>query len=82
MFYVYVLKSLRNQKRYVGSTGHLPMERLKQHNSGSNVWTRQNKPFELIYSERHSTKTLAAERERFLKSGVGRKFLDQLVEGA
>ncbi len=80
MYYVYVLKSSRNNKRYVGSTKLLPEQRLKQHNSGSNVWTRQNGPFELIYKEEHPIDTEARKRENFLKSGVGRKFLDELFE--
>lgn len=77
MFYVYVLRSLKNRKRYIGSTKLLPQERLIQHNSGSSAWTRQNGPLELIYQEEFLTNTEARKRENFLKSGVGRKFLDE-----
>ncbi|MDP2653633.1 MAG: GIY-YIG nuclease family protein [Candidatus Omnitrophota bacterium] len=80
MFYVYVLRSLKNNKRYVGSTQLLPEERLKQHNQGSNTWTKQNGPFRLIYSESYPTNSEARKRERFLKSGVGRKFLDDMLD--
>ena len=76
MHYVYVLRSLKNKKRYVGSTKILPENRLKQHNYGSNNWTKQNSPFELVYKEIYSTITEARKRENFLKSGMGRKFLD------
>lgn len=79
MYYVYVLKSLRNKKRYVGSTKNLPEERLKQHNWGSNTWTKHNGPFELIYKESYSTLTEARKRENFLKSGVGREELDRIL---
>ena len=79
MFYIYVLKSLRNKKRYIGSTKFLPEERLKQHNSGANHWTKYNGPFELIYKEEHETNTKARKRESFLKSGVGRKLLDEML---
>ena len=78
-FYVYVLKSLRNQKRYVGSTRISPQERLKQHNYGCNQWTKENRPFELIYHEEYQTMTEARKREIFLKSGIGRKFLNQIL---
>lgn len=35
MYYVYVLKSLKNNKKYIGSTSKSPKERLKEHNNGS-----------------------------------------------
>ena len=79
MFYVYILKSLKNNKRYVGLTSVLPEERLKQHNSGSNTWSKGNKPFELVYSEEYSDKEYARKREGFLKTGNGRRVLDKLL---
>lgn len=79
MHFVYVLRSLRNNKRYIGHTSKTAEERLKQHNKGDNVWTRQNRPFKLIYSEIYNSKTEAIKREKFLKSGQGRKFLDNHV---
>ena len=78
MFSIYVLKSLRNRKRYIGYTSKSVQERLVEHNSGTNTFTRQNKPFVLIYSEEYQTKTEAMKREKFLKSGQGRKFLDNM----
>ena len=77
MAFVYVLKSLKNGKRYIGSTNWTPEERLKKHNYGSNIFTKRNKPFELIYKEEYSDITEARKRENFLKSGVGRKYLNE-----
>jgi len=79
MFSIYVLKSVRNRKRYVGSTGKDPKARLAEHNVGANAWTKANKPFILVYSEQYSSKTEALKREKFLKSGQGRKFLDKIL---
>ncbi len=79
MFTVYVLKSLRNSKRYVGYTGKSADQRLKEHNGGSNKFTSQNGPFELIYTEVYPTKTEAIRREKFLKSGIGRRWLDENI---
>ena len=79
MFSIYVLKSLKNNKRYIGYTSKTPQERLKEHNSGKNNFTRQNRPFVLVYNERYETKTEAMKREIFLKSGQGRKFLDSII---
>ena len=78
MFNVYVLRSLSNKKRYVGCTSKDVEIRLKEHNTGSNKYTRQNGPFEIIYTEEYPDKTEALQRERFLKSGQGRKFLDTM----
>ena len=79
MFSIYVLKSFKNGKRYVGYTGKSVQERLMEHNSGKSAFTGQNKPFMLIYSEEYQTKTEAMKREKFLKSGQGRKFLDSII---
>ena len=79
MSYVYLLNSLKNNKRHVGSTDLLPKERLKKHNYGSNSFTKRNKPFILVYKEEYFNKTEAKKREKFLKSGVGRKYLDGIL---
>jgi len=79
MYYVYVLKSKKNNKRYTGYTQKEPKERLHDHNTGSSVWTRQNAPFDLIYSEPVSNKKAALKREGYLKTGAGRKFLNSVA---
>ena len=79
MFYTYVLRSLKNHKRYIGHTSKEVLKRLREHNSGTNNWTRINGPFVVIYSERYSTRRDAVKRELFLKSGQGRKWLDENI---
>ena len=78
MFYVYVLKSLKNGRRYTGSTNNLE-RRLLEHNSGQTKYTSQTGPFELIYKEKYKTKLEASKRERFLKSGKGRELLKEIL---
>lgn len=78
MYAVYVLKSLRNNKRYIGYTAKDPLIRLKEHNSGTSDYTKRNRPFDLVHKEFFDNKTEALKREKFLKSGQGRKFLDNL----
>ncbi|MBI2327645.1 GIY-YIG nuclease family protein [Candidatus Curtissbacteria bacterium] len=73
MFFVYILKSKKNGKSYVGSTGKLPERRLIEHNLGSNIWTRRNGPFELKYYESFLCREDALNREKFFKMGVGKK---------
>ena len=79
MFYVYVLLSQRNGKRYVGYTGKAPGIRLAEHNVGASQFTSQNRPFVLVYSERFVDKGEAIKREKFLKSGQGRKYLNNII---
>ena len=79
MHYVYVMESERNGKRYVGSTSKLSEQRTEDHNVGSNKFTRQNRPWKLMHSETFATKSEALRREKFLKSGQGRKWLDDNV---
>lgn len=77
MFTVYVLKSFKNGKRYIGQTSKDAFSRMNEHNTGSNQWTRHNGPFEIVYFENFETRSEAIKRERFLKSGQGRKWLDE-----
>ena len=77
MFYTYILKSTKNGKRYIGQTSKEDFSSLREHNSGANKWTRANSPFVVVYFEEYSTKTEAIKREHFLKSGQGRKWLDE-----
>jgi len=50
---------------------------LSEHNSGTNKFTYQNRSWKLIYSETFLTKSEALKKEIFLKSGQGRKWLDE-----
>ena len=59
-----------------------PEERLKVHNRGSVRSTKSRRPFELIYFEEVQNYTIARQREMFFKSGVGRKYLLQLLNRA
>ncbi len=78
MYFVYVLRSKKNSKRYIGYTSRGVRERLLEHNTGSSQWTRRNGPFELVYADECSDIKEAKELEKFLKSGQGRQCLDEL----
>jgi putative endonuclease len=79
MAYVYVLRSLSNGRLYIGSTERTPVERLREHNSGKTASIRHMLPFVLVYEEFFSDFALARKRERFLKSGNGRRQLKDLL---
>ena len=77
MFTVYILKSNKDDKRYVGFTDNLA-RRLYEHNSGKVKSTNYRKPLELIYTEEFDDKYDAMKREKFFKTPAGRDFLDSI----
>jgi len=44
---------------------------------GDYSFTKGHRPWEIIYQENLETRSAAMQREKFLKSGQGRKWLDQ-----
>jgi putative endonuclease len=79
VFYVYVLHSGRDDGLYIGFTGDL-RRRLQEHKDGKSLATSSRGPWTLIYYEAYAEQADAEGRERYLKSGSGRRFLDkQLV---
>jgi putative endonuclease len=77
MYYVYALKSKKNQKLYVGYSNDLK-RRFFEHNltnRKTNEWTKRNGPFKIIYYEGFVNKKDAQKEEKFLKSGYGREIL-------
>jgi len=78
MFYIYVLWSEKLRKRYVGYTSDIS-KRMHEHNNGNSKFTKGGVPWKLVHREEFSSKTEAIKREIFLKSGIGRKWLDETV---
>lgn len=69
MFYVYILKSKKDNKLYVGYTPDLK-KRLSEHQKGNVESTRPRLPLELVYYESYKNKKDAVDREQsFKKSG-------------
>jgi len=79
MFYIYILKSLKDNKTYVGYTNDIE-RRLSEHNSGQSKSTKDRRPFELIFSEQFETSKEAKHRETYWKSGGGRRKLKALLK--
>ncbi|HEY9166144.1 MAG TPA: GIY-YIG nuclease family protein [Candidatus Kryptonia bacterium] len=64
--------------RYTGQTDDLN-RRLSEHNSGITRSTKHGRNWKLLYSEEYETRSEAVWRERFLKSGVGRNYLANVI---
>ena len=77
MFYCYVLRSQKTGRRYVGSCENLS-ERIRRHNAGESKATKHGVPWILLHCEKFSTRSAAAQRERYYKTGRGRDKLDHL----
>jgi len=74
MYYVYIIKSKKTGNLYTGFTNNL-RERFNQHNEGLSIYTKGRGPFELIYYEAGKNKFDAMAREKYLKSGMGKRYL-------
>ena len=72
MFYVYILKSVRDKRFYVGHTNNL-LRRLKEHNSGGTSSLKGRGPYKLVYYEKVQTRENAILKEKYFKSGSGRE---------
>jgi len=79
MCYTYVLRSDRDKRFYTGAARDL-RERMKQHAEGRVRSTARRRPLTLIYYEACHDIDDAFRRERFLKSGKGKRFLTGKLE--
>ena len=72
--YVYVLRSSADNQFYVGLTRNL-LARLKLHNKGLIPSTRKRIPFQLVYWEGCLNDGDAAQREKYLKTAWGKRYI-------
>ncbi len=71
---------MKNGKVYVGKTSRDPEIRIAEHNEGLNQWSKQNRPLKLIYYEAFVCKEDVSNREKFYKSGIGRRVKIAIVK--
>jgi putative endonuclease len=73
-FYVYILQSVKSHKWYTGYSRDL-RKRFAQHQNNQSLYTKGRGPFRLIYYEACLDKHDAIAREKYLKSGMGKRYL-------
>jgi len=66
MYFVYILKSKKNDRLYIGYTNNL-RERLKEHNKGLVRASKPYVPWDIAYYEAYFSKNEALHREQNLK---------------
>lgn len=71
--YVYVLENA-DGKWYTGCTSDL-RKRVDEHKQGKSTYTKDRGPYMLIYYEACVNKEDAYARERYLKSGMGKRYV-------
>jgi len=74
MYYNYILKSKKNGQMYTGYTTDL-QKRFNEHNAGKSTYTKYRGPYELIFYEACLDEEDAKAREKYLKSGRGKRFI-------
>ena len=78
-YYVYILISLKDGKKYTGYTKDLP-SRFEAHQKGKVVSTKHRRPFKLIYFEGCLSQQDALKREKYLKTHYGKMFLGKRLK--
>ncbi len=78
-YYTYILVSKKNGKFYTGTTNNVK-NRVEQHNKGLVMSTRYMRPLRLVYVEGCLNKYDAYRREKYLKSGVGKRYVKNRIK--
>ncbi|QQG45755.1 MAG: GIY-YIG nuclease family protein [Candidatus Sungiibacteriota bacterium] len=74
MWSVYLLSSKKTGRWYIGSSRDL-RKRILSHNLGNSISTKHGIQWKLVYCEIGLNKNDARAREKYLKSGMGRRYL-------
>ncbi len=78
MYIVYILYSQSLDRFYVGFTNDLT-RRLAEHNRIKGKYTDSGIPWEIVYSEKFTSKSEAMIREQFIKSKKSHSFIQELT---
>jgi len=76
---VYILFSKRDAGLYIGFTADLKV-RLKQHSQEQVSSTKNRTPLKLTHYEYYLDKKDAQAREKYLKSGYGRRQIENFLQ--
>jgi putative endonuclease len=79
MYYVYVLRSKRDEKFYIGHTGDLH-NGITLQNQRKTATRKYRVPFDVIYCEGCVDKQDALRREQYLKSIYGHRFIRRRLQ--
>ena len=80
MHFVYILKSKKDERYYVGCTSDID-KRIKAHNAGKTRSLKNRRPLDLVYTEKYTSMEDAYNREKQIKSYKGGEAFKKLVSG-
>ena len=78
MWFVYVLRSLKDNELYIGSTNDV-RRRISEHNSAKVDCTKGRAPFRLEAYIAVKDKAKAIELEQYFKTGSGKAILQRRI---
>ncbi len=78
MWYVYIMKSVKDNNLYVGSTNSIH-RRLAEHNSGKVDSTKNRTPFILELYIAVKDQVRAIQLEKYFKTGSGKALLQKRI---
>ena len=73
-YYTYVIRSINRNYIYVGLTNNIG-RRVNQHQNGKEKTTAPYRPFDLLFTEQFNSRIDARNREKYLKSGIGKEWI-------
>ncbi len=73
-FVVYILYSFSEKRFYYGYSSNL-IQRIYWHNNGNKGFTKNYRPWAVIYVEFFETKQEAMMKEKYFKTGKGRNWV-------
>jgi putative endonuclease len=78
-YYVYILQSEKNDSYYVGSSDN-PQARLIDHNLGRSSYSKNNRPFKLVFTQEFASLSESRNVEKKIKSWKRRDFIDKIIQ--
>ena len=80
MYYVYILRSEKDNNFYVGYSSDLK-NRFLQHEKGLVASTKNRRPLKLVYYEACINQQDATHREKYLKTSWGKRYIKTRLSG-
>ena len=77
--FVYIIRSLKNESFYIGSSTD-PQKRLEEHNLGHTLFTKNNRPYKLVFTQEFKDISKARTVERKIKSWKRRDFIEKIIK--
>jgi putative endonuclease len=78
MYFVYIIESEKDGSYYVGSTQDLD-ERIQRHNQGRSKYTKNKRPWRLLYFEEFPDRSSATARENQIKNRKKKEYIEALI---